>query len=317
MYDTIKLYMPFSSIAESSNVSERMYENMNISKTTEFSDGSVTREGYLKNCRIKIADKGLTITGSLSKYYTGSNFNELNIDTTVQAIKMMSDELKMPLRDSLVRRFDIACNMIMDHKPEAYYLYLGEKKSYCRSEREHSLYYLNSLRKITFYDKIAESKAKNEYIPPELRNLNVLRFELGYMNRLPYQFNMPVVKAQDLYDSRFYEKINRLFLKEYKTITKTMAITTHAAKPLSSTESLEMLTATLILPYQQNKALQLLDNWNRQGNFRTQREYYRAKSHLKAIIKRYAGGENELIKELDTKVTNGIKEHKSIAANQK
>ncbi len=304
--------MPFSSIAESS-VRERIYENINMSRTTEFIDGSVTMEGYLKNCRVKIADKGLSITGSLSKYFTGSNYNELSIDTTEQAIEMMSDELKIPLKDSHVRRFDIACNMIMDYKPEAYYLYLGEKKSYCRSEREHSLYYLNSLRKITFYDKIAESKAKKEFIPPELRDLNLLRFELGYISRLPYQFNMPIVKAQDLYDYRFYEKNSKLFLKEYKTISKTMAKTTKAPKPLSGKESLEMLTATLILPSKQNRAMQILENWNRQGKYSTQREYYRAKKQLKAILERYAGGENELIKELNTKVKEGIKKPEYIA----
>jgi hypothetical protein len=73
---------------------------------------------------------------------------------------------------------------------------------------------------LAFYDKVDEYKANDLPIPPEYLGKNVFRYELRFLKHLLNQFNLPVLKAETLYDEKFYERLIVYWYNEYSKIRK-------------------------------------------------------------------------------------------------
>ena len=116
--------------------------------------------GSLKNLRVSIHGSGLSVKGSLAKYYLNDNFQTLQRADAQLAFEQLSDEFHLPIAEGKVTRVDIAQNFITRYAPETYYPYLGDCQYFKRLVQPNSVYYKNQNRTKLFYNKVAEGKKK-------------------------------------------------------------------------------------------------------------------------------------------------------------
>ena len=150
MYDTINLWLPMDK-AGSFDLSKTLQSLTGITEHTR-DDGQVYVSGYLNNYKVNISGQGVSLKGSLAKYFLPDNFHTLTRSDSARAFEMMADELYLPIQKAKVNRIDFAQNFLMNFEPEAYYNFLGECQYYNRQPQSKSLYYTNGLRQKLFYN---------------------------------------------------------------------------------------------------------------------------------------------------------------------
>lgn len=299
MYDTANFWLPKEKIGKR-NFLDKV--PMKLTGITEHKkEGQVYESGYLDNYNVNISANGISFKGSLAKYAQGNNFETLNREGCKRAIEKLSDEIKLPVKKATVRRIDFAANLKVTHRPEAFYNDLGTCSHYKRFVQPNSLYYKNGYRTLCFYDKVKEAKSKRIPIPEIWSKENVLRYELRFTSRLPYQFNLPEVTASLLYNRTFYNSMGDRWEHEYFAISKQKHCTPQITKPMTAVESQKILFA-LLYSEKQNKVMQIVEQWNRQNIFSSKREYYRVKHEMRKLVEKLPEGENSLITELDENV---------------
>ena len=228
---------------------------------------------------------GISLKGSLAKYFLPDNFHTLNRGDSQRAIEMMADDLHLSIDQAKVCRIDFAQNFLMRYDPKAYYSYLGECLHYKRFCQPESLYYNNGLRTKLFYNKIAEGKAKGLKLPDVWNGQNVLRYELRLTSRLPQQLNQPEVKASTLYDEQFYISMVRQWIDEYKAINKLNLINfklTEMNSPKDFRKQLELIAVNAI---GQDKLMQMIEEMRIKKAFDKPEYYSRLKKEMRELCK--------------------------------
>lgn len=172
------------------------------------------------NYKFNANSYGVSFMGSLCKFYHGHNFGYLSSHEMPFAVEMLSDALSMPMHKAKVTRLDFARTLEMDAKPKLYYDYLSTLNKSERSSIGQSLYYSTAKRVLCFYDKIAESKAKSCEVPIEYLGLNLLRYELRFMNKLPGQFNVAEITGKTISNPEFYKKVSSEWQRCFEEIIK-------------------------------------------------------------------------------------------------
>ena len=75
MYDTINLWLSFENITNF-NLSKTLEKLSGITEHTRANETYIS--GYLKNYRVNISEQGVSLKGSLAKYFLSDNFKTLN-----------------------------------------------------------------------------------------------------------------------------------------------------------------------------------------------------------------------------------------------
>ena len=198
MFDTVNLWIDQETVK--ANQVFTVYPDY-LTNITEHQkqDGKIWISGNLHNYKMNISDNGISLKGSLAKYFLNDNLNTLTRSDTKEAFKKLSDETHIDMKEAKITRLDLAFNMLMNYPPEYYHKYMGESQYYKRFIQQKSLYYSNTNRVKLFYNKIAELKSKQQYIPDNFTNDNILRFELRFMRRLNTQLKDTInpVKLSD------------------------------------------------------------------------------------------------------------------------
>lgn len=309
MYDTINLWLPFEKVKEF-NLTKTLN---NLSGITEHNkdDGQVYMSGYLNNYKVNLSEQGISLRGSLAKYFLPDNFHTLSRSDTNRAFEKMSDELYLPINKSKVNRIDFAQNLLMDYEPEAYYNFLGECQHYRRQPQSKSLYYSNTLRQIVFYNKVAEGKTKGLSLPPVWDDQNVLRYEMRFKSRLSKQFNQAEIAASSLSDEKFYMIIFNKWLAEYQAINKLHSINLNLSDMNSPKDFWKQLNLMAINIIGQDKIMQEVENLRHQKAFNKPEYYSRLKKEIKELCKTpEMTSKSELIAELDKKILTSIKHYR-------
>ena len=226
-YDSINFYLP----------SDRVINTDLYSETPQYLDVaySPNNNNYINgkcgNYKVGIAQSGVSLQGSMAKYLHGSNVKPLPYSEVKEGVEMLSDKLHLPLNKAKVSRFDVAQNLIMEEKPEAYFPYLGEMRYFKRNSGfAHTLYYRGKEITIAFYNKGKEAKYD---LPTELKGKNILRCELRYM-KTPYKhFNLPEVTPSLLSDEVFSRGLVNDFQKQYNAISKDRQVYEIPNSPIS------------------------------------------------------------------------------------
>jgi hypothetical protein len=300
-YDSINLWLQ-NERAGSFDISKTIQQLSGLTQHTR-NDGQVYYSGNLKNYRVNLSGQGISLKGSLAKYFLTDNFHTLTRSDSARAIEMMSDELCLPIHRAIVRRIDFAPNLLMDNKPEAYFNYLGECQYYDRLIQPNSLYYSNKLRQKVFYNKIAEGKAKGLILPDVWKGQNVLRYEIRFLSRLPKQFNQPEITARTLTDEKFYMAIFDKWHSEYEAINKQNSINLNFSKMNSPKDFRKQLELIAINYIGQEKIMQEIENLRHQKAFDKPEYYSRLKKEIKELCKTpEMTTSSELISELDKKI---------------
>jgi hypothetical protein len=296
MYDTINLWLALDK-AGSFDLSKTL---QNLSGITEHNkeDGQVYFSGHLGNYTVIVSGQGVSLKGSLAKYFLPDNFHTLTRSDSARAFEKMSDELYLPIQSAKVSRIDFAQNFLMDFEPEAYYNFLGESQYYNRQPQSKSLYYTNGLRQKLFYNKIAEGKAKGLILPDVWDGQNVLRYEMRFTNRLPKQFNLAEITASSLSNEKFYMTIFDKWLAEYEAINKLHSIKFNLSNMNSPKDFWKQINLMAI-----NIIMQEIENLRHQKAFEKPEYYSRLKKEIKELCKTPdLTASSDLVAELDKKI---------------
>jgi hypothetical protein len=196
----------------------------NAKETYRQDTGEIYFTGSVLGMSASISKAGISLKGSICKSYLNDNFKTLTRQDTQRAIEQLQDFTHLPILQADVKRIDFAQSFTVSQNPQSFFNFLGECHHYKRLTQPKSLYYQNGMRTKLFYNKIAEGKAKGQIIPPIWVNKHILRYELRYTSRLPYQFNKAKIQALDLYNEVFYMDMVERWLKEYESINKNNSI---------------------------------------------------------------------------------------------
>ena len=309
-YDSISLWLPSENagvkllsaqiVCKLSGVTQSIQEN-----------GIESYSGSLgSNLRVRILEHGLSLNGSISKYFLSNNIECLSRAATEQAIEKLSDELGLPMKDAKLKKLDYAVNLVMKQKPQAYLPLLGESRYYKRTIFDSTLYYLNSQRKLRIYDKSKESKKILLRLPASLQDANLLRFELALQRKLSSQFNASELTASSLYQESFYISVIDRLLHEYKAIRKNRTINLNFDAMKSPKDFWIQANADWIQRIGgEAAALSIVERMKGQEAFSKPEYYSRLKKEIREAAAHSAASEDSpLIKELDEKM-NRVKSY--------
>lgn len=303
-YDSISLWLS----AEHAGVNELPLHVMSkLTGATQFiqSNGAESYAGYLgNNLRARVSHQGLSVKGSIAKYFLSNNIECLTRSTTEQAIEKLSDELCLPMQKAKLNSMAYALNLIVKEKPQAYFPILGDSRYFNRSQFGSTLYYINSNRKIRFYDKLKESKKILNVLPLPVQGVNMLRVELELSKKLTHQFNLSEVTAGHLYQESFYMAMIDKVCQEYEAIRKNKIIKLNFSAMNSPKDFWQQAQADWIQKIGgEASALNIVENLRKQDAFKNNEYYSRLKKEIKTIATLPALTQNSpLIEELDEKM---------------
>ncbi len=301
MYDTINFWLSFDK-AGNFDMSRILQSLSDITVHTK-EDGQAYHSGNLRNYKVNMSGQGISLKGSLAKYFLPDNFHTLTRSDTARAIEQLSDELHLPIINANLSRIDFAQNFIMDCEPEAYYPYLGDSQYYKRLMQPKSIYYVNGLRQKVFYDKVAEGKKSRLKLPDVWTGQNVLRYELRLCKRLPNELNMAEVTAKHLYDERFYMTIFDKWQAEYESINKLNNLNFNTSTMKSPKDFWNQICLMAINTIGQEKIMQEIEFLKEKKTFDKPEYYCRLKNEVRELCKAPdLTASSDLMAELDKKI---------------
>lgn len=301
MYDTLHIWLPADRTCKNDLLQASKY----LTNLTEHkSDEKIYMSGKLNNFKVNLSESGASFKGSLAKYFLSDNFSTLTRSDTARAIEQMANEIHLPVALSKVSRIDFAQNLLMDYEPEAYYNYLGQSNHYKRVKYDKSVAYTNGRRRYkTFYNKIAEGRAKKMIIPDVWKSQNVLRYELRYTSRLPKEFNVAEVTASSLANEKFYMELCDRWYSEYEAINKINSINLNLNEMKSEKDFYKQLELFAIHTIGQDKLMEAIEEMRIRKVFPHPEYYSRLKSGVKKLCETpKLTASSELVIELDKKI---------------
>jgi len=300
MYDSLTFFK-IQPCLEQLTLNSSMLESLKgIKEQRDIETGAIIYTGNLRNLRVKINHNGISVTGSLAKFYSGNNVESLTRATTKEAIEEVSDLLGVDMRDAQIYSLEFGKTFVMEHSARRYYPFLGSKTRCTRIDYKTGLSYQNGRKSLVIYDKTAELKSHKEAIPESFAGKNLLRCEIKIKNRLAKQLKRKEILGSDLYDPKVYCMLIKLLRKEYFSITRVQPLTLseNMLKEIKTVPQLTMILANIglqELPIEEILAL-LKPNLTKQ-------QYLRMKKKLQDVAAmKNPEVENGYILELDNKI---------------
>lgn len=309
MLDTIHLWLPKDRV---NNIDLLAEIPLYLSGMTEHNKaGNITISGHVgNNFRVNVSGNGISLKGSLCKFYYGNNFQTLTRSETEKAIENLSDQIHLPIGEAKVSRIDFAENLKVNYTPQIYYSYLGDCQYYDRLSQPQSISYHNRIRSKIFYDKIAESQKKCFTTPFALKKENMLRYELRFTGRLPKQFNRPIITASLLHNEKFYTGLIKRWEKEYERINKFNIVNLNLLNMSSPKDFFKQMAALKISELGQANAMQIVEELRARKAFSKPEYYSRLKKEIKSLrVNKGFTDRSDLVIELDQKVQETAKHH--------
>lgn len=198
---------------------------LKLNKKETLLNGYTTHRSSLSNMKIEIQfDKNhvpieMSIFGSPTKYLFGTNANNYNMRDFENSIDKLSNDLNIDLSYYNVYYIEIGANMVVRRSPEVYLSkIIGHKENTIKKSiiNDYETVYLeNKIRKnLTLYNKTKEAKNK---IPIELKNKNVLRYELKYKKKIHETLKMHLTIGK-LYTAEVYNDLLTRWRNEFNNI---------------------------------------------------------------------------------------------------
>lgn len=219
MFDTIRIWLPM----ERAGKIDRTLFLSNLEETVlierEFED--IKMKGKLGGLYVTLTSTGISILGSLPKFFYRNNLKELTSVDVKQAIQKIESDLSISIKKAKLNRIDIGFNLSMDYEPRFYFNGLGELGNMHRSQiNQDSLYYKNSTKTLIFYDKYKEFfKAKT--VPNCFKvERNLLRYEIRFLKSVEKNFGGREILVSDMTNPEFLREIVGIWGAKYFLIRK-------------------------------------------------------------------------------------------------
>ena len=311
MYDKVKFFVDRSIIgSQYTNITNHL-EKAKVE--TDQTTGETRARGTMNGLSIGVLGGGVFVEGSLPKYHYGSNIYPLDREGTKECIEMIGDTLGINMSGADVVGIEFGTTFMMQYKVSAYLAKLGEMSRLQRYNfNADTLYYKGSgkvqPRVYTFYDKLADCKAKKLAYPNDFEDKNLLRYEMRLKGRLAYQLGVPEVKASTLYDRQFYRELVRRYQDSYFSISKINELNPNAMKEIKNVSDAFNIFVARLLSQTEQPQRQIdtfINEIKAAGVFEDKKYYTRLKDKLNEIVtKDNITISNELIKELDDAIKN-------------
>ena len=308
-YDTLHLWLPKEQVSNTNLLEEIPPLLSKLKQGYDYHTHETNFTGNFRNIRVIVKDAGVYTTGSICKYLLNNNLQTLNLKQTKDAIKMLSDELRLPMYKADVKRIDIAENFAMNFDVSFYYQFLGKARYYTRLEQNNGIYYRNSKKEMLFYGKQHEMKLKGFAIPEAMQGQNELRYEFRFARRLCEQFNLPELKANQICNEKFYKEILTRWEAEYFKIPK-IRLPNFDLNNLHNMKAFEkqVLLKGIESFGGESAMMQRIEQAKKQGIFKNKMQVKRIKDKVKTLCStRSLTFESDAILELDRKVKEATK----------
>lgn len=309
MYDKIKLYVDRAIVGEQYPTIANYLDNAN--QITDMNTGETKIYGGLDGLKVSIYPNGLSIVGSLPKFLHKSNVYPLDRHTAAKAIEKMSDALHTHVGGAKVTAVEFGANMLMRYEVQEYLKRLGDMPLMQRYNFDPDTLYFKGRGKVqpkvfAFYDKIADADAKGMEYPDDLRDANLLRYEMRLKGRLPQQLKVIEMVATSLTDKNVYRKLVAMFQNHYFSISKQKHLKTNWMEDIKTvSKAYEILFARLLNQSDPNQIKEFVEELKAAKVFDDRNDYYRLKKKIEQTAARASITESdEFIRELDNEVRN-------------
>lgn len=281
----------------------RLAESLIDSKTTINESGEAEYiRGKFNGLSVMISDKRASLTGSVTKYLTGSNFNTMRQRDLSETVCRLSDDVGLEANKIWVSSLEIGDTFVMEDNPMKYIQQLINTAYLPRFHKETiqgSLYFKQKAkqRELVFYDKVAEMMHRKEPIPTGLYNL--LRYELRLQYSAVKRF-LPTRTLADLNDRQVFETLK----KEWRNYFETMYKTANTAKRGRGRTETLLQYIYLLQKRAGVEASDLSDYLN--DTMRGKPNAYRLKQKVADYFALQGQENNGLLKELRDRVTEAV-----------
>ena len=270
-----------------------------------------TFSGHCKNLRINESLNGVTIQGSIAKYYNGDNITNFSRHDYKKALEQLEQETGLNLQEAILQRVDFAHTVIVKN-PTMHYLDLFDemgiyKMNTVRNKGLESITYFTptGARAFCGYDKIKEMTDKKETIPELYQGDNVLRLEYRIVRRAgikKYLGKGQDISPHDLTDKETYNELKKQSINFYNSIPKVgRLVFLDGAKEVTPKNYNDTLAEYCRQMNPESSKLFLQDMKSR--GLISQPNYERIKAQEKKNLRNYTFTDtNILIAELDDKI---------------
>lgn len=314
MFDNCRLWI------DRFQIGEEVFKSLptrleNARQSIDLSTGEFDGFGYLDGLRVTIKESGISIKGSLSRFFYNDdkvgNLFTLDRHSTQQAIDKLSQRLGFDVSVAKVKGLEFGTYFLMSRPVPEYLKMLG---AFPRLERVHylpeTLYYRHRGKQqpktLILYDKLKDSKSKNYHLPDGFDSQNILKYELRLSGSLSKQIRWGEVRAITLYDSGFYQRMIEIYKDMFYKISKHRQIKNDSIKGIKSVgDAVEVLMARLLIQSNGDVVSEYLEELKSQKVFDDRANYSRLKRKLESVASKSRITEsNELMDELSDCITN-------------
>lgn len=308
MYDTVNSWI---SRTEAGNLTASNTCITDAKETINRDTGEVWTCGNLDNLKVTVSMAGVSVKGSLAKFYLPDNTYTLNRSQVKEAIEKLSDTLNIDFSKAKITRLDVSTNFIMQNQAQRYYEVLGLCTHYNRIQATPGTLYYHSKgkeqkRTLVFYNKAREVCERGGVIPDVFHGENLLRYESRWNTRLPQQLKENEVTGKTLHNQRFYSKIVGLWGDSYFNIEKQRNVNINAMDKIRTvSDASDFICAIALQKLPPDEVQNILEDMKKQQVFSDRNNYARLKRKLKDISTKTEITEiSNLVQELDTEVRN-------------
>lgn len=304
MFDTVNFWIDRSNTAEDNPFAVLPYLCEVVEQQSEKIGYSCS--GKLGDYTVSCFQTGVSLKGSLAKYYLPSNVYTLTRQTAKEALEKMSDETHLNMATAKVTRLDVSTVIPTKRPPTDYYPSLGNKPRFRRLQAtKDTLYYTQQFRQLIFYDKTKEANAKGALIPPTLNGCNLMRYEMRHTKNIQRLLKLPdPITGATLTDSGFYCSIIQRWKSEFDTIKKINTINTMTDSIKTPKEAQKALFAILLQQGGQTYIDEFLADLKAKNAFSDPKYYSRLKADLYRILQAPNEAKSDMIKELETAIAD-------------
>jgi hypothetical protein len=183
MIDTVKLVLLAIYTPNYDLLIAHFLSTLDDYSTIKEQNGEKRYYGNLKNLKVRITQRSITIEGSLLIFIKGNNQLNFSKRELKKAINELSEKFGLPLLEAKVVRLDVAYNIPMIEAGYKYYDVLKQLSKANRHQYKNGLNY-DSLAKRSWYLTIYEKmkKVKKDEATELYQGQNIFRPEFRFLN---------------------------------------------------------------------------------------------------------------------------------------
>lgn len=309
MYDTLNFWL--NRVEAGTDFQASTLYLTDAKETKNKNTGEIWTIGNFDNLKVVVSMAGVSIKGSLAKFFFPDNSYTLNRHQTKEAITKLSDLLHLDLLNASITRIDVSTNFILEHEANNYYGVLGLCRYFNRIQQtNNTLYYLSKgkeqKRAMVFYDKAREIANRSGVLPDVYAGANLLRYESRWNTRLPQQLKEPEIKGKTLFNPNFYNKIVSLWGDNYFSINKKRNLNFEAMEKIETvSDAMNFIYAIALQRLTPDEMQNILEDMKQRKVFDDRKYYTRLKEKLKKVTNKVEVTDVDfLTKELDNEVKN-------------